>query len=500
MKRNILILSALILSSYAFATERTYVGQQTYWSADGVGSWVENTGIVDNTYSWAENDDFIFDSVAQPDAAKGVAVKYFDGEIFKANSMTMKTLSYLNFTASDDKSLDQSLRSSFEVKYFNVFANEAASTEKPYAYQIHNAGNVKVTDTLHIGSNLTSTPESMTETIFSTSFADATYYYNSKTAHNLSMDVANLQMSGVIPTTSANFQNTAIWYINDKTTNTNSGNGTTNAVVRIGNISGFGVIRNNFADYETGFTKLILAPTKDSTFVGMIKDDWSTNNDSKLAKIQIIVDGNDGCTQTIRNSYKENSVWGVESAGFTDYGTIIKNGRLAVYSLAELSKIKLEGGAFLAATAGELADDANRNSGSVKVASIDWEGGMLGMTINRTEIITNTINQLGDEDAKYTFEIDVSDFDTEYTFESETHRIISTTTSGAGNYGDLSKYTAIFLHNGVEQDFTIEDVILQDDGLYIQFSGAITVIPEPSTIAAMLGIFALTLAIIRKRK
>ena len=494
MKRNILILSALILSSYAFATERTYVGKQTYWSADGVGSWVENTGIVDNTYSWAENDDFIFDGVAQPTAAKGVAVKYFAGEIFKANSMTMKTPSFLNFIASDDKTLDQSLRSSFEVKYFNVFANETAS-----AYQIRTAGNVKVTDTLNIGSNNASTPASMTETIFSTSFADATYYYNSKTDHNLSMDVANLQMSGVIPT-SANFQNTAIWYINDKTTNTNSGYGTTNAVVRIGNISGFGVIRNNFADYETGFTKLILAPTKDSTFVGMIKDDWSATAGLKLAKMQIIVDGNDGCTQTIRNSFKEKSVWGVESADFTDYGTIIKNGRLAVYSLATLSKIKLEGGAFLAATAGELADDANRNSGSVKVASIDWEGGMLGMTINRTEIITNTINQLGDEDAKYTFEIDVSDFDTEYTFESETHRIISTTTSGAGNYGDLSKYTAIFLHNGVEQDFTIEDVILHDDGLYIQFSGAITVIPEPSTIAAMLGIFALTLAIIRKRK
>ena len=496
MKSNILTLSALILASYAFATERTYVGTATYYSLDDPGSWSDKTGVVRNSYSWAENDDFIFDSVAQSNAAYGVAVKYFAGEIFKANSMTMKTLSFLNFTASDDKSLDQSLRSSFEVKYFNVFANEAAP-DKPYAYQIRNAGNVKVTDTLHIGSNLTSTPASMTETIFSTSFANATYYYNSKTDHNLSMDVANLQMSGVIPT-SANFQNTAIWYINDRTTRTNSGSGTTNAVVRIGNISGFGVIRNNFGDNEAGFTKLILAPTKDSTFVGMIKDDWSTNNDSKLAKIQIIVDGNDGCTQTIRNSYKEKSVWGVESAGFTDYGTIIKNGRLAVYSLATLSKIKLEGGAFLAATAGELADDANRNSGSVKVASIDWEGGMLGMTINRTEIITNTINQIGDEDAKYTFEIDVSDFDAEYTFESETHRIVATATSGAGNYGDLSKYTAIFLHNGVEQDFTIEDVILHDDGLYIQFSGAI--IPEPSTIVAMLGIFALTFAIIRKRK
>ena len=492
MKRNILTLSALILASYAFATERTYVGTATYYSLDDPLSWSDKTGVVRNSYSWAENDDLIFDKVAQPTSSDAVNVKYFDGEIFKVNSMTMKTLSYLNFTASDDKSLDQSLRSSFEVKYFNVFANEAAS-----AYQIRTAGNVKVTDTLNIASNNASTPASMTETIFSTSFADATYYYNSKTDHNLSMDVANLQMSGVIPT-SSNFQNTAIWYINDKTTKTNSGNGTTNAVVRIGNISGFGVIRNNFDDYETGFTKLILAPTKDSTFVGMIKDDWSTNNDSKLAKIQIIVDGNDGCTQTIRNSFKEKSVWGVESADFTDYGTIIKNGRLAVYSLATLSKIKLEGGAFLAATAGELADDAN--SGSVKVASIDWEGGMLGMTINRTEIITNTINQLGDEDAKYTFEIDVSDFDTEYTFESETHRIVATATSGAGNYGDLSKYTAIFLHNGVEQDFTIEDVILHDDGLYIQFSGAITVIPEPSTIAAMLGIFALTLAIIRKRK
>ena len=493
MKRNILTLSALILASYAFATERTYVGTATYYSLDDPGSWSDKTGVVRNSYSWAENDDLIFDKVAQPTSSDAVNVKYFDGEIFKVNSLTIKTPFKLSFIAPEDTTLDQSLRSPVEVKFFNLFVNDTKSN-----YQLRSAGNFKVTDTLHIGSNLTSTPASMTETIFSTSFADATYYYNSKTDHNLSMDVANLQMSGVKPTSSANFQNTAIWYINDKTNKTNSGNGTTNAVVRIGNISGFGVIRNNFDDNEAGFTKLILAPTKDSTFVGMIKDDWSTNNDSKLAKIQIIVDGNEGATQTIRNSYKEKSVWGVESAGFTDYGTIIKNGRLAVYSLATLSKIKLEGGAFLAATAGELADDAN--SGSVKVASIDWEGGMLGMTINRTEIITNTINQLGDEDAKYTFEIDLSDFETEYTFESETHRIVATATSGAGNYGDLSKYTAIFLHNGVEQDFTIEDVILHDDGLYIQFSGAITVIPEPSTIAAMLGIFALTLAIIRKRK
>ena len=492
MKSNILTLSALILASYAFATERTYVGTATYYSLDDPGSWSDKTGVVRNSYSWAENDDLIFDKVAQPTSSNEVAVKYFAGEIFKANSLTIKTPFKLSFVAPEDTTLDKSLRSPVEVKFFNLFVNDTKSN-----YQLRSAGNVKVTDTLHIGSNLTSTPASMTETIFSTSFADATYYYNSKTDHNLSMDVANLQMSGVIPT-SANFQNTAIWYINDKTTNTNSGSGTTNAVVRIGNISGFGVIRNNFDDYETGFTKLILAPTKDSTFVGMIKDDWSATAGLKLAKIQIIVDGNDGCTQTIRNSFKEKSVWGVESADFTDYGTIIKNGRLAVYSLAELSKIKLEGGAFLAATAGELADDANRNSGSVKVASIDWEGGMLGMTINRTEIITNTINQLGDEDAKYTFEIDVSDFDTEYTFESETHRIVATATSGAGNYGDLSKYTAIFLHNGVEQDFTLESVFAQEDGLYIQFSGV--VVPEPSTIAIISGIFALALAIIRKRK
>ena len=164
--------------------------------------------------------------------------------------------------------------------------------------------------------------------------------------------------------------------------------------------------------------------------------------------------------------------------------------------MATLSKIKLEGGAFLAATAGELSSASDK--GSVKVVSIDWEGGMIGMSINRTEIITDTINQIGADDATYTFEVDVSDFDVDYSFESETYKIVSTATIGAGNYGDTSKYSAIFVRNGVEQNFTLENVFAQEDGLYIQFSGV--VVPEPSTIAIISGIFALALAIIRKRK
>ena len=285
--------------------------------------------------------------------------------------------------------------------------------------------------------------------------------------------------------TNPNDQNTTLWYINNQSSasaNYKSG------VILVNGIGGIGTVRNNFGDNVEGSTTLVFTNTSDASFKGVLMDDWDAP--SKLAKITVIMDGAENATQTIRQvSTSPSGVWNRND--LDSVGTIIKNGTLAVSTAGdvELSRVKLEGGALAVAT----RDDAGVG-GSLSVRGIDWEGGEIKLTINHTILESATgINQIGGEDAKYVFEVDLSDFASDMTFEGEEYTLLL---SGVEAFGDVSKYEANLIYNGAELSGIDYEILSTAYGLNIALSGTI---PEPSEIALFIGAVALLLAAYKRR-
>ena len=462
---------ALSASPLTFAEVYNYVGKETYYSLDDPTSWSPKGGSS-GSYEWLNGQTLIFDSNTNAGAANEVAVKYLkDGDTPDIEEIIFKTTTNVQASSSSNTTPYTSIK----VGKVTVYAG---TQDKLSTFSKITLGEVS------IGAD-SETPVS-TSTIFSTSFNNNgnDYYYNSATDNSISADIGRVTLNGAVPT-NPNDQNTTLWYINNQSSasaNYKSG------VILVNGIGGIGTVRNNFGDNVEGSTTLVFTNTSDASFKGVLMDDW--NAGSKLAKITVIMDGAENATQTIRQvSTSPNGVW--NRSDLDSVGTIIKNGTLAVSTAddVELSRVKLEGGALAVAT----RDDAGVG-GSLSVRGIDWEGGEIKLTINHTILESATgINQIGGEDAKYVFEVDLSDFASDMTFEGEEYTLLL---SGVEAFGDVSKYEANLIYNGAELSGIDYEILSTAYGLNIALSGTI---PEPSEVALFIGAVALVLAAYKRR-
>lgn len=462
---------ALSASPLTFAEVYNYVGKETYYSLDDPNSWSPKGGSG-GSYEWINGQTLIFDSNTNAGAANQVAVKYLkDGDTPDIEEIIFKTTTNVQASSSSDTTPYTSIK----VGKVTVYAG---TEDKLSTFSKITLGEVS------IGAD-SETPVS-TSTIFSTSFNNNgnDYFYNSATDNSISADIGRVTLNGAVPT-NPNDQNTTLWYINNQASasaNYKSG------VILVNGIGGIGTVRNNFGDNVEGSTTLVFTNTSDASFKGVLMDDWHAG--TKLAKLTVIMDGAENATQTIRQvSTSTGGVW--HRNDLDSVGTIIKNGTLAVSTAGdvELSRVKLEGGALAVAT----RDDAGVG-GTLSVRGIDWEGGEIKLTINHTILESATgINQIGGEDAKYVFEVDLSDFASDMTFEGEEYTLLL---SGVEAFGDVSKYEANLIYNGAELSGIDYEILSTAYGLNIALSGTI---PEPSEVALFLGAAALLLAAYKRR-
>lgn len=457
---------ALSASPLTFAEVYNYVGKETYYSLDDPNSWSPKGGSR-GSHEWLKGHTFIFDSNTNTDAVNEVEVKYLkDGDTPDIEEIIFKTTTNVRASTSSNTTPYTSIK----VGKVTVYAG---TEDKLSTFSKITLGEVS------IGAD-SETPVS-TSTIFSTSFNNNgnDYFYNSATDNSISADIGRVTLNGAVPT-NPNDQNTTLWYINNQASasaNYKSG------VILVNGIDGIGTVRNNFGDNIEGGTTLVFTNTSDASFKGVLMDDW--NSGLKLAKITVIMDGAENATQTIRQvSTSPNGVWNRND--LDSVGTIIKNGTLAVSTAGdvELSRVKLEGGALAVAT----RDDAG-DGGTLSVRGIDWEGGEIKLAINHTMLESATgIKQIGGEDAKYVFEVDLSDFASDMTFEGDEYTLLL---SGVEAFGDVSKYEANLIYNGAELSGIDYEILSTAYGLNIALYGTI---PEPSEVALFIGAAALLLA------
>ena len=462
---------ALSASPLTFAEVYNYVGKETYYSLDDPNSWSPKGGSS-GSYEWINGQTLIFDSNTNAGAANEVAVKYLkDGDTPDIEEIIFKTTTNVQASSSSNTTPYTSIK----VGKVTVYAG---TQDKLSTFSKITLGEVS------IGAD-SETPVS-TSTIFSTSFNNNgnDYFYNSANDNSISADIGRVTLNGAVPT-NPNDQNTTLWYINNQASasaNYKSG------VILVNGIGGIGTVRNNFGDNVEGSTTLVFTNTSDASFKGVLMDDWHAG--TKLAKLTVIMDGAENATQTIRQvSTSTGGVW--HRNDLDSVGTIIKNGTLAVSTAGdvELSRVKLEGGALAVAT----RDDAGVG-GTLSVRGIDWEGGEIKLTINHTILESATgINQIGGEDAKYVFEVDLSDFASDMTFEGEEYTLLL---SGVEAFGDVSKYEANLIYNGAELSGIDYEILSTAYGLNIALFGTI---PEPSEVALFLGAAALLLAAYKRR-
>lgn len=462
---------ALSASPLTFAEVYNYVGKETYYSLDDPNSWSPKGGSS-GSYEWLKGQTLIFDSNTNAGAANQVTVKYLkDGDTPDIEEIIFKTTTNVQASSSSDTTPYTSIK----VGKVTVYAG---TEDKLSTFSKITLGEVS------IGAD-SETPVS-TSTIFSTSFNNNgnDYFYNSATDNSISADIGRVTLNGAVPT-NPNDQNTTLWYINNQASasaNYKSG------VILVNGIDGTGTVRNNFGDNVEGSTTLVFTNTSDASFKGVLMDDWHAG--TKLAKLTVIMDGAENATQTIRQvSTSPNGVWNRND--LDSVGTIIKNGTLAVSTAGdvELSRVKLEGGALAVAT----RDDAGVG-GTLSVRGIDWEGGEIKLAINHTMLESATgIKQIGGEDAKYVFEVDLSDFASDMTFEGDEYTLLL---SGVEAFGDVSKYEADLIYNGTELSGIDYEILSTAYGLNIALYGTI---PEPSEVALFIGAAALFLAAYKRR-
>lgn len=462
---------AIFVSSVAYADVYNYVGKETYYSLDDPNSWSPKGGSS-GSYEWLKGHTFIFDSNTNTDAANEVAVKYLkDGDTPDIEEIIFKTTTNVQASSSSNTTPYTSIK----VGKVTVYTG---TQDKLSTFSKITLGE------LSIGAD-SETPVS-TSTIFSTSFNNNgnDYFYNSATDNSISADIGRVTLNGAVPT-NPNDQNTTLWYINNQSSasaNYKSG------VILVNGIDGTGTVRNNFGDNVEGSTTLVFTNTSDASFKGVLMDDWHAG--TKLAKLTVIMDGAENATQTIRQvSTSPSGVWNRND--LDSVGTIIKNGTLAVSTAGdvELSRVKLEGGALAVAT----RDNAGVG-GTLSVRGIDWEGGEIKLAINHTTLESATgINQIGGEDAKYVFEVDLSDFASDMTFQGDEYTLLL---SGVEAFGDVSKYEADLIYNGAELSGIDYKILSTAYGLNIALYGTI---PEPSEVALFIGAAALFLAAYKRR-
>ena len=227
-----------------------------------------------------------------------------------------------------------------------------------------------------------------------------------------------------------------------------------------------------------------------------------TNSDTSKFKGKIAAGGNGTIENSTFNIVMDKSATGTQYFEDTGVDYAIKNvtvngGTLKFFSTGGNSAFALNGGTLSAATtASEVA--------ALKGESLAWSGGTLAFDVAQDgeALVSDTINLSGV----------LSKAATEGAEASRTITIaVSDSSDIAGWLGSQTgQETTLTLANYGSTDLTASDITVKSliDGVKIKSfevgAGSITVtlaaVPEPATIAALLGLAALGLAIARRRR
>ena len=474
-----------MLASATRADEYTYIGPNTGYSFDDPASWDPSAPTTLGAGNdWAAGNTLKFNSLVNSNTA--IVLKNY-GELEVENLIFTTTGNVWNGfgvnTNQLETGIDPSIKVTGKTIVNGVYDAEGSAVDGGADFnnfQYINFGNVE------IGNNSSKNGDQLIFLRQTISLTNQTqYYYNSKSDNNVTFDAASVALNGTVPTGPNDLKNTT-WFLNRSGNNDTQ---TRNIVLRVGGISGMGLIRNSSGDYVADTTTLVFANQTDSSFKGIIADDWVS--DTKTCSISIIMDGTENATQTIRHTgvfYNE----GWSRDNLDSIGTTIKNGTLALSgaSTMEFARVKIEGGALAVAES-----DGTGYGGHLWVRGIDWVDGKIKVSVNNASLrSTNGINQLGGDSAKYVFEVDLSGFASDFVFEGDEYTVLQ---SDGKLFGDISKYEAEFTYNGTKIDGLTCEFFEYDYGLNVSIFGTI---PEPSAVAAVLGALALAAAAVRKIK
>lgn len=476
------VCASVTLSSLSHADEFLFVGPYAYYSFEDVNnSWspkpAKPSGDASN-YGWAIGNSFLFDLGKNPSTPAGIVVKNYDSESILMVKDMKFNLPGMAFIVTG--------KENGTTYYPNLVVTDSfvinGSTEGKSVIDINDFHQLDMGN-VEIGTNLSSgcTNETSLRYILK-SLPDTPYYYNSSKDCYIAADFDSVTLNGSEPLNMRTL-NTAIWYLHRNTSTTAQ-----NLVVRVGGLNGTGLVRNNSMDNVSDTTTLVFSNQNDAYFKGILADDWAT---AKKSSIYIIMDGSASATQTIVNVGADSlCVWGRDNLDAV--ATSIRNGTLAISGkdTIEFARVEIAGGALAVAES-----DGTGNGGHLWVRGIDWIDGKIKISINNTSLkSTNGISQLGDESSKYVFEVDLSNFASDFNFEGDEYTVLQ---SDGNLFGDVSKYEAEFTYNGSKIEGLLYEFYAYDYGLNVSIMGTI---PEPSHIGFALGAFAIAAAIIRKRK
>lgn len=310
------------------------------------------------------------------------------------------------------------------------------------------------------------------------------YYYNSATDNFLSADIGRVTLNAASSPTHT-------WDFNQEFLINNSTN--VNSVVRMNGLDGQGRIRNELSNAgNSGSTKIVFSNSSDAKFKGVICDDWGSKSNNTIS---IVMDGSAKQTLILTGT-EQGTVWTRDDK--SQVGTTIKNGTLAISTRTDsgstqLAKIQLDGGKLA------VAESVNGGKGSLSTTGINWNGGKIALELNNANLsAANIVSESGilqGEAEKFIFELDLSAFEADKVFNGDEFQLIS---SSLGDFGDLDKYGATFIYNGKGLgDSLAYEFFVLNNTLGVKLTGTV---PEPATVAAILGAAALAFAAYRRRK
>lgn len=466
IRTALLALGVVALFQFAAAEEYTFIAPEPWYSVDDPKSWSPvPEGAKTGTNQWLGGHTFI---IAADQGTNGIAVKSFNGEEFPTNATFI-----------------------FNKNFSLGFDNGNGAVSHTFGNIVNNAGTLLLNaqTQLKIASIALNPADSSTASsiklVYNT--ASDSYYYNSATDNFLTADIGRVTLNAQIPTN--------IWGNNQEFQINNSRGKNVNAVVRINGLAGQGSVRNELGDTtvvgEDGSTKIVFSNTSDAKFKGMISDDFGT----KTNRIGIVMDGSAKQTLILTGT-EQGTVWTRDDK--SQVGTTIKNGTLAISTRTDgesiqLAKIQLDGGKLA------VAESVNGGKGSLSTTGINWNGGKIALGLNDANLsAANIVSESGilqGEAEKFVFELDLSAFEADKVFNGDEFQLIS---SSSGDFGDLDKYGATFIYNGKELgDSLAYEFFVLNNTLGVKLTGTV---PEPATVAAILGAAALAFAAYRRRK
>lgn len=462
IRTALLALGVVALFQFAAAEEYTFIAPEPWYSVDDPKSWSSvPEGAKTGTNQWLGGHTFI---IAADQGTTGIAVKSFNDEEFPTNA---------TFIFNKDFSLS--------------FDKGNGAVSHTFGNIVNNAGALLLNAQTQLKmASLTLNPADSSTTarfILTYKTPSDSYYYNSATDNFLSADIGRVTLNAASSPTHT-------WDFNQEFLINNSTN--VNSVVRMNGLDGQGRIRNELSNAgNSGSTKIVFSNSSDAKFKGVICDDWGT----KTNRIGIVMDGSAKQTLILTGT-DQGTVWTRDDK--SQVGTTIKNGTLAISTRTDsgstqLAKIQLDGGKLA------VAESVNGGKGSLSTTGINWNGGKIALELNNANLsAANIVSESGilqGEAEKFVFELDLSAFEADKVFNGDEFQLIS---SSSGDFGYKDKYDATFIYNGkgLGNSLAYEFFVLNNT-LGVKLTGTV---PEPATVAAILGAAALAFAAYRRRK